>query len=347
MSTANNSAWQAMLVKTAGACCAVGYTLAAASCAIRAGMDNFQESDFVDHENEPLKVARLPYDNDWGTERLAVIAKKALKDCLKTVQDFQPAQTAMILMAAEQGRPHTATERYNEIWYACTADFTEPFHPSSAINPQGRAGIGSALKLAQKLLTERTVQRVLILGVDSFLNSATISHYLAAERLLTLANSDGFIPGEGAGAILLELPQAGGVGLHITGGAISKEEAIFPGGKPNLAIGLTQAMRQACEAANIRPSELKFRMSDQNGEQYFAKEMANAYTRLMADENVFLPMMHIADCVGETGAAVAVLSIAFQKTVMPRADGPGRVGLLHFGNDNGLRAALILRYLGA
>jgi 3-oxoacyl-[acyl-carrier-protein] synthase-1 len=37
--------------------------------------------------------------------------------------------------------------------------------------------------------------------VDSFFSSAVITHYLGQQRLLTGDNSDGFIPGEAAGAI--------------------------------------------------------------------------------------------------------------------------------------------------
>ncbi|MBI3230759.1 MAG: hypothetical protein HYZ45_11470 [Burkholderiales bacterium] len=256
---------------------------------------------------------------------------------------------ALILMAAEKGRPHTENERYDEIWHACVEHITAqgllPFHASSMIAPHGRAGIGAALQRAQSLLVSNTVSRVLLLGVDSYINSVTISHYLEQERLLCSDNSNGFIPGEGAAALLLELATPQSSGLLITGAGVAREKAVFEGITPNRAIGLTQAIRQALESAKLAPNHLQFRMNDLNGEQYFAKEAANAYTRVMADDSVLLPLLHIADCVGETGAAAGPLSLAYLSRIMGEQDGPGTQGVLHFANDNGLRAACIVRYV--
>lgn len=339
--------WKPLLVKAAGMCCAVGYHLAAASCALRAGMDHFQESEFIDPAGELLRVARLPLGDLWGPKRLARIAELAVQDCVRSAGGIDPAATAFFLLAAERGRPHTETERYQEAYRACEEQFETPFHAASTIIAGGRAGIGDALLHAQNVLQERHSQplrHVLLVGVDSFLNAATIEDYLKQERLLCTDNSNGFIPGEGAGALLLELATDQSGGLHIAGMGRAKEEATFGGDIPNRAIGLTRAIRQACEQAGVEPNELAFRMTDQNGEQYFAKEAANAYTRIMAEDGVGLPLLHIADCVGETGAAAGPISLAYLTTLMKREDGPGAAALLHFANDDGKRAALAVEY---
>ncbi|WP_338848506.1 hypothetical protein V8J88_06360 [Massilia sp. W12] len=341
--------WRPLHIVAAGMCCAVGYRMASAVSALRANMDHFQFSEFYDQQGQALKLARLPFDDSWGTKRLATIAQLALQDCLQQAPDFSPPRTALMLMAAERGRPHTETERYTDIWHACvehiTAQGLMPFHETSMISPQGRAGIGPALLQAQALLAGQTVSRVLLLGVDSYLNNVSIGHYLDQERLLTSDNSDGFIPGEGAAALLLELAQPHSRGLLLTGAGVAREAATIGGDTPNRAMGLSQAMRQALAAANICPAQLDFRMNDLNGEQFFAKEAANACTRIMADESKLLPMLHLADCVGETGAAAAPLSLAYLSQIMAAPDGPGKAGLLHFGNDNGLRAACVVQYI--
>lgn len=339
------SPWQNLHIKAAGMCCAVGYRLAAAACALRANMDHFQESEYTDSNGKPLVVARLPLGNHWGVSRLAEIARLALQDCLKTEDNFDPSTTALILLAAESGRPHTVIERYHAIWHAIVEQFTVPFHPASVISPHGRAGLGTSLELAQNLLTAGKVTQVLLLGVDSYLDSATIEHFLAQERVQCTDNPHGFIPGEGAGVLLLQLADATSRGLVITGAGVAKEEATLDNSLPNRSIGLTKAMRQACQHAHITPSELDFRMSDQNGEQVFIKESSNACTRLMGDDSVFLPLLHIAAGVGETGAACGPMSLAYLTRLMPRMDGQGKIGLLHFANDNGVRAACIAEYL--
>ncbi len=340
--------WQPMLVKAAGACCAVGYNLAAASCAMRAGMAHFQESEFVDRSGEALVVARLPLGDLWGPKRLAQIAKLAVADCAKTAGGIDPNYTALLLLAAEKGRPHTETERYHETYTAIEEVCRARFHASSAIFPGGRAGIGEALLHANKLLREQHVPQVLLVGADSYLSAPVIEHYLGQERLLCSGNADGFIPGEGAGALLLQLPQADATGLHVLGVGLAQEQATPLGDIPNRAFGLTQAIRKACAVANVPVGQLDFRLTDFNGEQYFAKEMAYACTRIMADadpdDDGSLPMLHLADCVGETGSAAGVLGLAYLSTIMNRWDGPGNQGLLHMGNEDGRRTALVLEY---
>jgi hypothetical protein len=64
----------------------------------------------------------------------------------------------------------------------------------------------------------------------------------------------------------------------------------------------------------------------------------------MGDDSVFLPLLHIAAGVGETGAACGTMSLAYLTRLMPRMDDQGKIGLLHFANDNGLRAACIAEY---
>lgn len=338
--------WQPLLVKAAGACCAVGYNLAAASCALRAGMDHFQESEFVDRASEPLKVARLPLGDLWGPKRLAQIVRLAVTDCARTAGGIDPVHTALFLLAAEKGRPHTESGRYHEIFHAVEEECRARFHEASVIIPKGRAGIADALQHAHRVLAENRVRQVLLVGADSYLSAAVIEHYLGQERLLCSSNSDGFIPGEGAAALLLQLPPANAAGLHVLGLGAAQEQATPAGEVPNRAFGLTQAIRQACAQAGLNTGALDFRLTDLNGEQYFAKEMANACTRVMGDDPDAsgLPMLHLADGVGETGAAAPVLALAYLSRTMERDDGPGSTGLLHFGNDDGRRAALVAQY---
>ncbi len=51
--------------------------------------------------------------------------------------------------------------------------------------------------------TESAAAFVLVAGVDSFVSGPTLAAYEARERLLTSQNSNGFIPGEGAAAVLV------------------------------------------------------------------------------------------------------------------------------------------------
>ena len=98
-------------------------------------------------------MARLPLDDLWGSKRLAQIAKYAVADCAKAAGGIDPNHTALLLLAAEKGRPYTETERYHETFTAIEEVCGARFHASSAFFPGGRAGIGEALLHANKLLT--------------------------------------------------------------------------------------------------------------------------------------------------------------------------------------------------
>ncbi|NHZ40895.1 hypothetical protein [Massilia aquatica] len=338
----DDDVWYPLAIYAAGVCCPVGYSLAAASCAIRAGVDHFQESPFIDGTGKTLLAAKLDLDDIWGPQRLAEIVKMAVLDCESGAGEIDPASTVLIIIGAERGRPHTTDAHFNNIYKACEAQFQTPFHEGSAVFPQGRAGIGDALWHAQRKLRTHSVKRVLLVGADSLLDAATIGYYLRQERLLCSTNTCGFIPGEGAGAILLGPVRQGGQELQIAGVGRAIESAKPDGEVPNRAVGLTAAIRDACARAKISPAALDFCMNDQNGEPFFAIEASNAHTRVMNKAENSLHLLQMADCTGETGAATGPITIAYLTSLMGRKDAPGRVALLHFASDDGKRAALIL-----
>ena len=113
---------------------------------------------------------------------------------------------------------------------------------------------------------------------------------------------------------------------------------------PSRAQGLSQAIRAALGAGASNYSKLNFRISDQNGEAFFAREAANAMTRVAPTGGQKLPLLTMADCIGEVGAATGPAMLAYLAQRMPHIDSPGHCGLLHLANDNGLRCAAILHY---
>ncbi|NHZ83536.1 hypothetical protein F2P44_30350 [Massilia sp. CCM 8695] len=336
--------WAPLVVKSSGLCCAVGFSLAAASCALRARIDHFKESMFVDGSGKPLLVAQLPLDDQWGPERLAELIQYAIADCNDAQDPIDADHTALLLLAPERGRPHSGTEQYNSLYRKVEEQFGASFQAGSAVFPQGRAAIGDALIHAQNLLRAGGVKHVLVVGADCLLDVHTIRYFLNQDRILCPANSDGFIPGEAAAALLLSLGDGDSTGLHITGAGAETEEALIDGVIPNRAVGLTKAIRTALGSAGVKPSALAFRMSDQNGEQFYVKEAANAFARIMLKDGVGVPVLHIADSIGETGAAAATATLAYLGSLAGMRDEPGDCGLVHFASDNGRRSAIVVDY---
>ena len=170
-----------------GICCAVGYNAPAASCALRASLDNFSESDFKDRTGEPILAAALMDEARlWGSARLARWARFAIDEALEPFDETQHAAIPIVLCVAGDDRPlGSADERLRTMKEAEQA-LERPIPKGSIILSGGRAVLGMALAHANKMLTDNTkLSRVLVVGVDSYLNGPTIEHYFNAERLLT------------------------------------------------------------------------------------------------------------------------------------------------------------------
>lgn len=341
-----------LFVSAAGLCCAVGYHLEAACCAITANMDHFSESHFFDEESKPLRVASIPSDLQ-GAARMQAWLVHALRDCARKHPApgflFDATQTAVVVLCQEAERSHTdarvLAETVHDAIEILADEYSAGGENTLCMMPFGRAGLALALDKAQQFLQQGYAQ-VLFIGMDSYLNAADINYFLHEERLLTLQNSNGFIPGEAVAALVLHTNPAHASGLQLLGAASAQEAGRPDGSVPSRAQGLSQAIRAACSAAQATPQALQFRLSDQNGEQFFGREASHAFTRLRFGANK-LPMLSMADKIGEVGAATGVAMLAFLFVVMRRRDlSPGNLGIVHLANDNGLRSAVVITPYG-
>lgn len=337
-------------VVAAGLCCAVGQRLDAASPALLANLDHFQESEFQTNAGDPVRVARLPGEKSWGVGRVAKWLAVAVQDALHAVPPahragFDPAECALLLLC---GDVDDAPGTWGAELFTRFGELTGlRFNSQSAVLPSGRAGFAALCSRAQRLLEEKDGPRhVLMAGASSLLNARRINQLLHDERLQVPGNPDGFFPGEAAAAVLVARGQGGPLGLRGVGAA--QEAGNWDGAVPNRAEGLTAAVRAACDAANVRVADLAMRVSDINGEAFYAREAALAFSRLL---NGGRQLVHItpASGLGEVGAALGPAAIAYLWHRASRASRPrewpvstSSYPVMHMADDRGLRAALIL-----
>ena len=122
----------------------------------------------------------------------------------------------------------------------------------SCVFPLDQAGGAYALVEGERLVREGLAERVVVAGVDSFLSEPTLEAYIERRRLMTPDNSNGFFPGEAGCAVLVGAAGARGAGgLNIVGLGLSHEEAHIEGTEPFRAVGMTEAVRHALDAAGI------------------------------------------------------------------------------------------------
>ncbi len=313
--------------------------------AIRCGANNFQETAFTDGEALPIvgSAAQLegPY---YRAERLVKLAAGAVSECMGASGNVEVESIPIFLCLAEPGRPGRLAAVGPELLRRVETELGMAEHASSRVLELGRVGGAVALLQARRALVEGRCTRCIVAGADTYLTEATLRAYGQDDRLLTRSNSNGFIPGEAAAAVVLgrasDHPNAA---LTLHGLGFAREPSPFGSGRPLRADGLVKAMSGALAEAGIGLAECYHRIADLNGEQYRFKEAALAITRLLRDRKVGFSVWHPASCLGEIGAATLPTMLAILTSAARHQYLPGPTVLGHLGNDDSERAAFIAR----
>jgi len=222
------------------------------------------------------------------------------------------------------------------------------FHNESSVIGGGHVSIALAMKDARLLLQELKLNHVIIAAADSMLSGSTLSCYEESGRLLTSKNSDGFIPGEAAAALLIAPFRTKKESqLLLCGLGFGLEKANIDSEEPLRADGLTAAIKESLHDAGLDESVLQFKIVDVSAEQYYFKEASLAFSRIDRTKRKEFDFWHPAECVGEVGAAIGALMIAVLKAAYDKGYAKGNYVLAHLANDDGRRAAMILSWQAA
>ena len=334
-----------VFVLRTGLVTSVGLTATASCAAVRAGLTNHTETGFLHDGGEWIQGAQVALEEPWrGREKLLRMLTMAVREALEGAEPSPPRTLPLLLCVAEKGRDGRLEGINDELVADLSREVGIEFHPElSAVIAYGRVGVAVALSRARQLIAEPRTTRVLIAAADSLLNWPTLTALDAQGRLLTLENSNGFIPGEAAGALLIGAT-AQGASLRCAGFGFAEEESPIASENPLRASGLTSAIRQALADAECGLNDLDFRITDISGEQYYFKEAALSYSRIARSRRKDFDIWHPADCIGETGAAVGVVAVALADASCRKGYAVGPGILFHSGNDSGHRAAVVLQF---
>lgn len=352
-------------IVAAGAVTCVGLSAASTCAAIRAGLDGFEETHFVDQIGEPLLGAAVPdavlgLDSDapgailGGTGKLAAMFVRAATECVRAAGGIDAASTALLLIGPDTSRPGFAVETLQACFAACEAAVGKHFHQSSEITQLGSPGMAVAMQRAQQLLARGDVDTVLVAGLDSLLNGNDIGRALASNRLLSSENSDGFIPGEAAACVLVmrlqDLQASDGMGqmrdlvLQVRGTALAQEPETWLSGRANSGKGLASAIKGAIAESGIEAHDIHHRLSDASGESFFMDEGTYAWGRVLrklSPAGYTSPL--IAGSVGETAAAAGPLMAGLALDMARKGWAAGPNTLIHLTDSALPRGALVLQ----
>lgn len=338
----------AIAIQRTGLVTSVGLTAPASCAAFRAKLTNPSETQFVDATGAWIMAHQVALEQPWrGLPKLTRMTAMAIGEALEGISKDQWAQIPLLLCVAETERPGRLEGLDHDLFGQIEAELGARFAPTSAVVPHGRVGVAVALSQARTLMARHQLPRVLVAAADSLLSWPTLGHYEQRDRVLTERNSNGFMPGEAAGALLLGEPAGTPGELLCTGVGFAREAAAIDSEAPLRADGLTQAIKAALADAGLKMHEMDFRITDLSGEHYYFKEAALAFSRSLRVRKEEFDIWHPAECTGEIGAAAGASILCAAKAACDKRYAKGANILVHMANDAGQRAALTLQHRAA
>ena len=337
-----------LAIRNVGMVSSLGLTAAATCAALRASAANPSPTAFEVEDEEALMSHQADLGDPWsGRTRLVKMAALAVLECLELVPAAARDGIPLLLCVAERERPGRLESLDDLLFSELQTELGLHFHPQhSALVPLGRPGALLALEQAGSLIANHGVEQVLIVATDSLVEPLTLTVFAEQGRLLTERNSNGFMPGEGAGAVLVGVPGPSD-DLRCLGVGRGIEPAPMMSGEPLRAEGLTTAIRQALQQAGCKMHEIDFRITDLSGEHYGFKEAALAFSRTQRQPKEEFDLWHPAEGIGETGAVAGVAIIVNAWAACRKGYARGPRILLHAAADGERRAAAVLHYTGA
>jgi 3-oxoacyl-[acyl-carrier-protein] synthase I len=335
-------------LRASGMVTALGYNAPASLAALRAGVSGVRTRLWADEEGgEPYACAQVSLPQRWaGVALLADLLSPAVLECLQAMEGVSLTDIPLLVGVSEPDRPGRPGRLEQELLGAVADRLEARLHPDSAVFPFGQAGAAQAIALGQALIQAGRADHILVAGVDSYLDRDTLSRYDQQRRLLCTGNSNGFLPGEAASAVLLSRSAGDDARtLRIVGLGQSMEHATIDSTEPLLGQGLTQAVRTALAAAGMSLSEIAFRLTDLSGEHYKFKEAMFIPMRLdRGERSTPLALWHPIEYLGEIGAAILPCLLSWADHAVRWGYAPGPRALCHVGSDHGHRAALVLQH---
>lgn len=302
---------------------AVGINAQQTAASVRAGMSGSAETSIYDKRFEPFVMAILPedvlpplkqeFDDIMGLTsrqmRMLRLATLPLQEALENVPQTEKIPLFLGVPEAFPDRPNVVTDSFVE---HLSKQSEIPLNiAESKIFPQGRSAGLYAMKEAILRLALGTDKFVIVGGIDTYVDLYLLGTLDMEGRILSATVMDGFVPGEGAGFLLLassDMAKRDNLKPLAMLSPVSTglEEGHLYSDKPYQGDGLAGAFEDFFTQSGIKePIEEVY--SSMNGENHWAKEWGVAFMRNQSSFNPEHSMFHPAECFGDSGAASGIL----------------------------------------
>jgi 3-oxoacyl-[acyl-carrier-protein] synthase-1 len=343
-----------------GARTSLGGTLVETAFLLRTGIAAIAASPLADAEGEQVTMcfdkALDPYL--VGEERAAELAAPALAEALSQLGEEGESLSLRLLLCLDAPRsPAVRGERGERGAQAASALVAQRLHARARdLSPgitlevcaRGSAGAAFALPQALEALASRQMDALVLGGVHTDYDPATIADLAAQGRLHGPKNLDAVIPGEAAAFVVLmredtarrlrlePAARISGIGSATARARPDNDESVFD------ARGLTTAVRAA--AAELVTEQLRagWLLTDHTFESSRILEWQTMATRAHA---LFGSPYHLespAQRLGHLGAASLPLAIALAAEGWKRGYAPSAIAIALAGSEAGERGAIVL-----
>jgi 3-oxoacyl-[acyl-carrier-protein] synthase-1 len=323
---------------------AVGLSAAETAAAVRAGTARFTETPLRDKRFAPFTVAEVlddglpPLSPELAAgaaltnreRRMLRLATSPLRECVAAL-GARSARVGLCLALpeVETGLPLARATFVERLAVQARGTFDPRASDGSHV---GRSGGFIAVGQAVLTIQESRSDFVIAGGVDSYRDPYVLGTLDQEERVKSETNWDGFIPGEGAGFLLLAGARAAAAaGLtplaSVSSVAGGFEEGHLYSEQPYRGAGLAETI-QRLVASDGFAAPFGEVYSSMNGESHWAKEWGVSFLRTRFAFHEGHGMHHPADSFGDTGAA----------------SGPLMVGLAALGIKGRYRRSPVLAY---
>lgn len=175
-------------------------------------------------------------------------------------------------------------------------------------------GTIEAIKQAAQKISESYIERVIVLAVDSYLDPLTLEWLSLHKRLKTSDNPVGLAPGEAGACFMLEsLESSSNRKAHVEGIVKGFAEGLesnhYFTKEVNSGFGLSNAINDTLSMASLKAPFIGDIISDLNGENWKARELACARLRVGRQISPASRLSLPCETTGETGTASGAVAV--------------------------------------
>lgn len=342
----------ALAVIGSGMLTSVGYAAPSSCAAIRCGLNRFEETRFKFDGQWVVGAAAPVHGGPRGADRLLVMAGRALEECLSELPLGPAADTACVVCLPETSRPGRPKDLERRFDAELVGQLSDGGGRLQRVHFRaGRLDSIRALEWLEEVIAQEHARFGIVVAVDSLLSGATLRALHASGRILHSVDRSGLIPGEAAAGIVVSRPTNKTGELQCLGIGWGHEPSASERDLPLRGEGLASAIREALKNAGLAETgcgfaDIDYRICDADGQDASMKEAALALVRVMRVRKAELALWLPAESLGEVGVAAPCVALGVALAAIRRryARGPGV--LTHFGDENGRRAAVVLRQFG-